>query len=116
MHTLFILLTKKLKGGKMKIISVLLITTIRIYGTIKGYSPWVEAKRLLALYKYTETYMFKERARGMGEKFALEGYINKDWKFFMEKISWKEKLDIFLRPYTYISKYEPIVFNRIKPN
>ena len=95
---------------------IVLATIIKAFYAAKLYSPWVKARRLLALYKYTETYMFKERIRGMGKKFALEEYINNDWKFFMKKISWKEKLDIFFRPYTYISIYKPIVVNKIKPD
>ena len=66
---------------------IVLSTIIKIFYAAKYYSPWVEAKRLLALYKYTEIYMFKERVREMGKKFALEEYINGNWKFFIEKIS-----------------------------
>ncbi len=92
----------------MKFISVLLVVIIKIYGYIKGYSPWAKAKILLAFYKYTQTCVFKERVQVVGKEYAKEIFINGsvERKFFMEKFSRKEKLGIFFGPYTYISKYE----------
>ncbi len=96
----------------MKFISVLLVVIIKIYGYIKGHSPWAKAKVLLAFYKYTQTSTFRERVQVGGKEYAKEIFINTsvEWKFFMEKFSWKEKLGIFFGPYTYTSGiYKPTI-------
>lgn len=80
---------------------------LRFYFLFKGLLPWVQARRLFALNKYVETFMFQDRKRIMGEKFAIDEYIKRDRHFFLRRISFFEKLDILINPYSYIKLYRP---------
>ena len=86
------------------------LAILKIYYWLKGYSPWTQAKRLLAFYKYTETPMFKDRVKVMDTKFAIEEYFAREGvecKFFLRRISKREKLNILIRLFFYIDQLKP---------
>jgi hypothetical protein len=79
-------------------------------------TPWRKAYVLLALEKYTQSSMFKERVELLGLVYAIDQYVDRDYWYFHRQISFLEKIDIIIRPYTYLHnmRYMSVYTNIIK--
>lgn len=62
--------------------------------------PYRSALERLAYGKYKETTMYRERLVEFGEDFTKELYILNDRRFFLDKLTWKDKLKAIVIPYS----------------
>ncbi len=70
---------------------------------ILKYKFWYNKATLnMAYLLYKETFLYKERCKLFGEDFATAIFAEKDYKYFLHKLTWKDKLIAFFLPYNVI--------------
>jgi hypothetical protein len=104
------------KGGKkMKVPSIAerpLYITMRIFCItclsicrLWWSTPWYKAYIVTAVKKYIESSWYRDRLEiGFRKRQVIEMLFNHDIKYFEWKISRRERLGIFLAPYSYIHR------------
>jgi hypothetical protein len=85
------------------------IRNLVVRGVIKLFyylwycTPQAKAISVVAFEDYRETVMYRERLIHFGEQFANDSYVEFDeYKLFINRISLKRKLAIFIMPYSYL--------------
>lgn len=88
----------------MKVIIVNLICKLaEIYLSIKWcpWNPWCVSRLNLALKKYMETVMYKERVKAFGHEWAIESFENNsEVKFFVHRFTTKDTLRMVFTPFS----------------
>lgn len=83
----------------------IVLKLMKVWYWIKYHTPQGKALALTAYRDYTETPMYRERLIHFGEEFANTSYLrNDEYRFFMNRISFRRKLSIFFAPYSYLEK------------
>lgn len=88
-----------------KVCCFVVLKLFKTWYWIKYHTPQGKALALTAYKDYTETPMYRERLIHFGEQFAHESYLrNDEYRFFMNRISFRRKVAILFTPYSYLEK------------
>lgn len=85
-----------------------------IYYCFKYLCPWTKARIYLALDKYMDTTMYRDRCVAFGQAFAIKCFADHDYGYFLRKITPEEKRMTFWHPYKSIEKYKPTLFFNVE--
>lgn len=84
-------------------ISIIVYFTIIIYMNIKWspWNPWNVARLNLALQKYMETIMYRERVVASGHDWAIGAFEEyNEIPFFVRQFTFKDKLRMLFMPFS----------------
>ena len=86
-----------------RIRNFIVLNVIKLFYSLWYHTPQAKAIVAVAFEDYRKTVMYRERLIHFGEQFANESYIEfGDYKLFMNQISLRRKLAIFIMPYSYL--------------
>ena len=84
-------------------ISIVVYYTTIIYMNIKWspWNPWNIARLNLALQKYMETVMYRERVIAFGRNWAISAFEeHNEIPFFVKQFTFKDKLRVLFTPFS----------------
>jgi hypothetical protein len=95
-----------------KVFLRLLLKLLNLYQKIKINYPYNLAKIHIAFCQYEASEKYQERLKILGPDSARKAFVEAgDYRYFLERLSFRDKLRAFFIPFCYITKY-PIILRK----